>query len=496
MGTRSVAKGIARLRLWAGAVLVLDLALVGLGAARYGVAPSAELALLAATVVAAEHRDRLFGDETSISGSIVVAMASIVAFSGDGWLAAPMICASAAGLYWPHLQARAWSRVGVNAASMGLAAGLAAVVFHAIRPGEVALDVSFLLAGVAALCAFWIVNSTILGVAVSLIQGRSWLRVSAGLVSSDVILLPFAFGGLFCGYLAEQRLIVGWVTLVLLVGAVDVFAIRRLRPRLPFSGLLSVVVITTSVGIVIATSVPFRVVGYALPVGALLAVVSLVLLDAVKSALRLAAYLTCVVGVAVVYHSGDAQFFAPALVGVVSALAALASARRTPWSCPAVAATTLSALFVACVGALVPADWTAGFAGCLGFGLLATLGGLAGWYAPLAASLMSEFRRQALAALRDLVMIDAWVFALVGVSGAVCGWLGRSHGVGAFAATLVAVLAAFSLVAWHWRSHDPRFRLDDDQVLDMVRSAVLDLPGSQFPSDTYERSASHDRMSP
>src|SRR5260370_40809755 len=52
--------------------------------------PLGWVALFGATVICAEHRDRLFGDETSVSGSIIVVMAAVVVFSRSSWLFAPM----------------------------------------------------------------------------------------------------------------------------------------------------------------------------------------------------------------------------------------------------------------------------------------------------------------------------------------------------------------------------------------------------------------------
>ena len=54
---------------------------------------------LAGFVLIAEHRDCLFGDETSISGGVVIAMAGVVVFRNDSYLFGPFACGLVAGLY-------------------------------------------------------------------------------------------------------------------------------------------------------------------------------------------------------------------------------------------------------------------------------------------------------------------------------------------------------------------------------------------------------------
>ena len=90
--------------------------------------PLVPFLVLGALLVLAEHRFVLFGDETSMSGSIIVAVASVFVFADNAPLAGPMLVASLGGLYLPHLRQRrvasgtfecrrirdkcVWSRVG------------------------------------------------------------------------------------------------------------------------------------------------------------------------------------------------------------------------------------------------------------------------------------------------------------------------------------------------------------------------------------------------
>src|SRR6476659_9795887 len=65
--------------------------------------PLVPFLVLGALLVLAEHRFVLFGDETSMSGSIIVAVASVFVFADTAPLAGPMLVDSLGGLYLPQL---------------------------------------------------------------------------------------------------------------------------------------------------------------------------------------------------------------------------------------------------------------------------------------------------------------------------------------------------------------------------------------------------------
>jgi hypothetical protein len=87
--------------------------------------PLVPFLVLGALLVLAEHRFVLFGDETSMSGSIIVAVASIFVFADSSPLAGPMLVASLGGLYLPHVRQRDVSKIITNAGAMSLAASTA-----------------------------------------------------------------------------------------------------------------------------------------------------------------------------------------------------------------------------------------------------------------------------------------------------------------------------------------------------------------------------------
>ena len=63
--------------------------------------PLVPFAILAVLVILAEHRFVLFGDETSMSGSMIVIVASVFVFADTAPLAGPVLIASLGGLYFP-----------------------------------------------------------------------------------------------------------------------------------------------------------------------------------------------------------------------------------------------------------------------------------------------------------------------------------------------------------------------------------------------------------
>ena len=99
---------------------------------------------LALLFVVAEHRDRVFVDETGLSGSIAVALAASYFFASEGWVGGAFLCCAVGGLYVPHVRDRALSKIVINSASFGLSALATAWVLSLVerlRPvaGEVAI---------------------------------------------------------------------------------------------------------------------------------------------------------------------------------------------------------------------------------------------------------------------------------------------------------------------------------------------------------------------
>jgi len=198
------------------------------------------LAVLGCLTVVAEHRDRLFGDETSMSGSIVVVMAAVVAFVGTG-LFGPLICGAVAGLYWPHLRDRAWSKIIVNGSSIGFSSLAACALFGRMEPNDLTVPTTLLLS-VPAVLLYWFVNSAVLAAAMALLERGQFRATFGSLVRSETQMIFFALLGGLCGLLVlEVGLWEGAAALVGVLVAVDMVVIARPRPftvRMQHPGLM------------------------------------------------------------------------------------------------------------------------------------------------------------------------------------------------------------------------------------------------------------------
>jgi hypothetical protein len=477
-----MAESVGRANSW---LRVLGLAALGTAASIIGISLSDEpsiwiapLVLLSVILVGAEHRDRLFGDGTSVSGSIVVSMASIAVFARGQWLAAPMICSAVAGLYWPHIRTRALSRIAINAGSMSLAAGTAAFVFRVVAPPSNAIGVQLSIAGVLALSTFWIINSAILAAAVAALQGRRWLRVVLDLVRSDTALLPFALIGLGCGYLVGRAgEWIGWLALLVTLALADALLIRKgvARVKRQTTAAATLVVALAVFG---ATALMVSNVGYSLIAVVVLAMLGVLLPDRRFRFAQLFV-VTCLVTAAVVFHS-DAPLFAPLAVALAVCIAA-SIRTRTDSILPLASATALAAVAVGSASVLLPIDLEATIWGALVMGLVCGVAALIGWHVALGLDLATRLGAGAWRSVVDLARTDLHAFVLAGFVGSICGWFGRVDGVRGLAVSLSAA-CVLGIVAARV-SRRAVTKLGDDALLDVVQSALLDLPASPLPDD-------------
>jgi hypothetical protein len=224
-------------------------------------------------MIVAEHRDRLFDDETSMSGSIVVALASIVAFRESAFLLGPILCGACAGLYWPHLRERAWAKIVINAATIAFSTLAAAAVFNLVWWPSLQAFLDVLIAGLIATLAYWAVNCVMLAGATAIIGRKRFWPMTIELVRSETEMLGFALAGALCGLLfIEVGIWAGALALVLVLAAVDVLVISRPRPsseRTKHQGLAAVLARAT--GLLIGGGCAFAVAGVVHPLAGLVA---------------------------------------------------------------------------------------------------------------------------------------------------------------------------------------------------------------------------------
>ena len=425
------------LRIWSAVCCAAAVSLAAWAAAFNPRIHLVPLGILALTVVIAEHRDRLFGDETSVSGTIVVAMAAVVAFSDGAWLLGPMICGAMAGIYWPHLRRRAWSRCAINTASMALAAGAAAAVFHASGGTVSHINVAWLLAGFGSVLTFWVVNSAVLGVAVGIIQRRRLLDVCLQLVRSDTGLLPFAALGLVTGEIfLKVDPLAGWALLIALLLVLDVVVIRQAGRAFIRSfafGTVALVSATLALSFSAANahpSIPLAVVA----VGVLGAAGAQFLksLDGGSFAVVLAT-----VSASVLLEPSH-SILVPAAIGL--AVACPLFLERRTWPARIASLEAPRSALVAAAGSMALLRGEVGsLPGDLVAGVVAGVVALLVWHAVLLGQVVVSSSVDSWPAAADVVRSDLATFACGGVVGAFVGWVGLEFGVGALAAATLPV---------------------------------------------------------
>lgn len=195
-----------------------------------GLPPPELLALFAALVVVAENRDRLFGDETSISGSIAVAVASVVAFRESAPFFGPLACAACAGIYWPHVRERSFDKVIVNASSIGFSALAAAGALEVLAVDRNSSAGDLLVLAIPVVVVYWLVNTCVLAIALSFLRGSDLRRSVLLLVRSETSMLGFALAGGLCGLLfLRHGHWVGAASIILLLVFLDVLVISPRR---------------------------------------------------------------------------------------------------------------------------------------------------------------------------------------------------------------------------------------------------------------------------
>jgi hypothetical protein len=156
--------------------------------------PLVPFVVLGALLVLAEHRFVLFGDETSMSGSIIVAIASVFVFAETAPLAGPMLVASLGGLYLPHIRDREYSKFVTNASAMSLAA-VGAAIASKLAPLNSSPDVTTLAASIVFAClSYWAINNAVVCGYIWSREGIAIRQSFAVLVTSDACVL------IYCGF--------------------------------------------------------------------------------------------------------------------------------------------------------------------------------------------------------------------------------------------------------------------------------------------------------
>jgi hypothetical protein len=163
--------------------------------------PVGSVLLLAGLFAFAENASVELPNRSSLSASLMLAMAAIVVFDGDAALLGPVIVGAAGCLYWPQIRDHEWAKVSFNLGNFGIST-LAAAGMHAALPLDTTSSVALeLVAAVPTALTYSTVNSVLLMPAVAAMTNRPLKTVAREMWIADVQILPFAFLGVMLGRL-------------------------------------------------------------------------------------------------------------------------------------------------------------------------------------------------------------------------------------------------------------------------------------------------------
>ena len=162
---------------------------------------AAALLILGVLCAFAANTSVVLPNDSAMSASFMLAVASIVVFHGDARLLGPLVVGIAGGLYLPHIREREARKVLFNAGSLGLSA-LAAAAVYSLVPSDVVESVpGQLAAAIPTALTYSLVNFVLLTLALSLHDGRQIREVADELWLGDLQIYPFALMGVLLGRL-------------------------------------------------------------------------------------------------------------------------------------------------------------------------------------------------------------------------------------------------------------------------------------------------------
>lgn len=149
------------------------------------------LLALSLLVVAAEHRFILFGDETSMSSSIVVILCAVSFWHDGAYLVGPMLVATCGGLLFQHLRSRSWAKILANGFGMALASAGGAFTLSAflrITPGQDSALLGVFFCGMV----YWLINNAVVARFVCEQTPASYFSSLKHLVCTDTAVVWYA----------------------------------------------------------------------------------------------------------------------------------------------------------------------------------------------------------------------------------------------------------------------------------------------------------------
>jgi hypothetical protein len=443
------------------------------------------LAALLLLTVLGTHSEEVFGDETAINGSILVILAAAgVAYAGGPfWIAGA--CGLVAGLHWHHVRDRAIRKLLVNTAFTTLSALAATEVARVLatdKPSLVAVGAC----GIATVMAYWLTDNILVAVVLTIVDGRPLREHARELVRSETEVIPFALLGFMCGYsfvvegpwlgvLGTAALLVLTETIVFRSGRRR--SVRRIAPWVPR-------VAPIAAGCVVLGASDLGAIRHAgvLVVLAVTSFVGVAVLDRFRASWGLFALVVCAVGAAVALPR-DSPTAVALIVGVGACLGLVVRSRQirnrlTVLSAAVAVALALGELISVVGPALSSAE------GSVLLGLLAGLTALLAWHSVIGLTLALDLGRSMSLSVGTVICGDAGLILAGGVWGVGVGWIGTRLGVPGLIASIAVLFSVGCLLlalSGRRRAGDDEPDLADDELLDVLRSALLDIPASRLP---------------
>jgi hypothetical protein len=435
-----------------------------------------------ALAVAAAQQETLFGDDTALSATMIVILAAAGSFAagGPGWLVG--LCGLLGGLNADHLRCRAVRKLVVNSSCTTLAALMCAGTAWAIQQLRAPPGLEAFVGAVAAATVYWVVDNCLVAVVLTVVDGRPLRAQMRNLTRSETLLVPCAAVGFLLGFAGLRGALPVWaafLSLVTLVAATRFVVVDRppfasMRSTvswLALAALTAVSVVTAVLGT--GATVPLAVMLGGVPVIATLAIA----LERVRPGAGAIVPIMGAVIAASVFHGGTglAASTAAALAGGLSVVVARRAALAG-----AVAALAGAVAIAATVALVSPHSEALITEAVLGASIGVTY--LVAVHLVYAAALFRRVGRDAWRPATSLLRVDADVFVLSGLlAGIGVGTVANSSAIAAIAFGCVCGMAARYAIAT--RAKGTQVRLSDEQLLDVVRSAVLMLPASRPPDE-------------
>jgi hypothetical protein len=374
-------------------------------------------------------------------------------------------------------------KIVVNGACTTLAAALAAALAEVAYPIGNVQWLAVVTSGALAAVTYWLVDNGLVAVVLTAVDGKSLLTHARELTRSETLLVPFGVAGFVSGFYALHGLPT-WgaaVAVLSVLFAADLVvvgghatALINLGRRIAFVGALGACVI----GLVIS--------GLSRRLPDVVDLLELIAVTGAGACLLQRArqqraglfVVLCTTTSCLMFHV-TAPVFAPLAATAAGAVVLAATGRHGR---PVLNATVLCAFILvgACVllpEAITTSPWLFVLAGL-------TMGTAAwfGWHLSMALHWRTRIGRGSWFVAIDVMRADLPLFIAIGVYAAGSAYMGLSTGsLGAAWALLVVALLA--TLVMRTRVSSQAESLNEHQVIDVVRSALLDLPASRLPDD-------------